>query len=238
VLANPVVWNDPTGLVPVDALHIMIQTHFAETYGQGHLVIPEFLVQGGSKQGLSFFGSLPLFAKLVGTPTGNPGFIDIVDVTTGEAFEIKNVEDSLLAAGEINWYISTYNELPNPKEPPMLRLGTNYGLGWEVIGTNPYFPGSAILARLSSPGVIAYKSVFKNRIPVTVPRFVWEWDPSTNSAKRQEAKNTGGWVTNPSPASSIVNACMVVIITTISVLIIIDPSPDDFALPLIWSFAP
>jgi hypothetical protein len=181
---------------------------------------------------------LPLFADLTLTPTGNPGFIDIVDVTTGEAFEIKNVQDLLLAAGEISWYVSTYNKLPGPKEPPILKLGTNYSLVWEVIGTNPYYPGSAILARLSYPGVIEYKSVLKDRIPVTVPRFVWEWDSSTNSAKRQEAKNSGGWVMNPSPASAIVNACTVVVITSLTILIIIDPSPDDLILPFVWSFAP
>jgi hypothetical protein len=197
----------------------MIQTNFIETYGLGHLVHPEFPVRGGSKAGLvlatletisvdsnSILGGLRDAAHvwLEGRPTGNMGWVDIVDKTTFEAFEIKNEKEILLGIAEINWYISKYAENPCDPSVPLLIPGINYMWtpGWELIGTNPYYPGGVIVANMQAPGAITYKSIQKDdyfKDPRTKPVYVWDWDPATRTVKKRRLD----YVYNPCPSPSL-----------------------------------
>lgn len=236
--ANPIYFIDQSGLGS-SPIHMMIQAHFQATYGEGHLVIPEFLVVGGSKTHLELLGSTPATARLSGIPTGHDGFIDIVDVTTGEAFEIKQEKEFLNGVAEINWYVSTYNENPSYPGLAKLWLGINYKrFGWEIIGSHPFDPNIAILAQLRMDGVIVFKQESRRKIPVVVPRYVFEWDPSTNSVRRQEARSSPSWM-SPAPAySDLIAACTVVIFTGVTIAILIDPVPDEPVIPVIWALVP
>jgi hypothetical protein len=206
------------------------------------MVVPEFFVAGGSKQGLQLGNDPSGNPVLGGIPTGKAGFIDIVDATTGEAYEIKHVDYILTARAEINWYVSIYNSNPTPGGPARLRPGTNYRWvpnGWEVIGTNPYYSGKVILAQMRASGVISYKGEYKNRIPVPLPRYVWEWDPDKKVVEKRDRTKIPNWLPNPAPAySEAIEVCKVVIVVGGTIIILIDPLPDEPLLPFIWGFAP
>ena len=179
---------------------------------------------------------------LTGVPTGGAGFIDIVDVTTQQAYEIKHERDILIGRAEINWYIFIYNQNPRPGGPAGLSLGTNYKWatnGWEVIGTNPYYPGQVILARMRASGVITYKGEYKDRIPVPLPRYVWEWDSDKNTVERRDRTKIPNWSPNPSPAySDAIRVCKIVVVVGGTIIILLDPLPDEPIIPLIWGVAP
>ncbi|MHC1783582.1 MAG: hypothetical protein AB9891_12655 [Anaerolineaceae bacterium] len=235
---NPVIFIDPSGQFSSSPIHAMIQAHFAETYGAGHLVIPEFYVSGGSKQGLGF--SLDVEGNIInsGTPNGNAGFIDIVDMTTGEAYEIKKEKELIMGQGQISFYISIYNENPRPGGPRQLIPGTNYrtaASGWEVIGTNPIYPGQVILAHLKSPGVITYYGQRKDRISIPVPEYFWEWDFENKIVEKRRSNTIPNL--SPSPVTSIndlASVCSTVLLVGITVGLLATPIPDDILLGVIW----
>jgi RHS repeat-associated protein len=240
--SNPINRTDPTGLYSSSPIHAMIQAHYAGTYGASHIVIPEFYVPGGSKQGLELVTDPSGLPKLIGNPTGQAGYIDIVDLFLGQAFEIKKEVEFLNGLAEINWYVSVYNRNPLPGGPIQLTPGTNYKWpweGWEIIGTNPYYSGGVILAQMKGAGVITYKSVTKDKIPVPLPKYIYEWDPNKKTVERRDLTTIPNWSPIPAPAySNVINACKVVIIAGVTVIIIFDPLPDEPLLPLVWSLAP
>jgi RHS repeat-associated protein len=242
VEANPVNLADPTGLYSSNAIHAMIQAHFEGTYGASHIVVPEFFVAGGSKQGLQLENDPSGNPLLTGIPTGEAGYIDIVDITTHQAYEIKHEREILNARAEINWYISIYNQNPRPAGPANLTLGTNYRWaqnGWEVIGTNPYYPGQVILAQMKASGVISYKGEYKDKIPVPLPRYVWEWDPDKKAVEKRDRTKIPDWIPNPAAAySDAIEVCKVVIVVGGTIIILIDPLPDEPLLPFIWGVVP
>ncbi len=242
VSANPINLVDPTGLFSSEPIHAMIQAHFAGTYGAGHTIIPEFFVAGGSKQGLQLENDAAGNPILVGIATGEAGFIDIADITTGQAYEIKHERDLLWGRAEINWYVSIYNRNPNPGGPARLILGTNYRWifdGWELIGTNPYYAGQVILAQMKAPGVITYRGESKDKIPVPLPRYVWEWNPDKKTVEKRDRTKIPNWLPNPTPANSdIINECEVVIVVGVTIFILLDQLPDEPILPFIWGVTP
>jgi RHS repeat-associated protein len=234
VQANPINYFDPSGLQPPpSSIHAMIQIKFMDTHGLGHWVVPEFRVPGGSKTGLALemiemvpFCQNPwvpgingvcasVTAWLEGQPKGTPGWIDIVDRTTAEAFEIKNEKELIQGLAEIDWYISKYNgkilsgEEPPDPSLPMLWLGSNYTWTpeWELIGTNPAaarkgYEGAVIVANMQAPGVITYKSMQKDdyfKRPEPKDVYVWDWDPEVKSVRKRRLD----YVYNACPSPSL-----------------------------------
>lgn len=163
------------------------------------IVQPEYPIPGGSKSGLRLartgeFGE----AWLVGTPTGNIGWADIVGFVSpswGDIYEIKKQVDLLKGVADVAWYIGANNS--NPSQPT-LRLG--YGYTWwpaeEIIGTNPYYSGQLIMASMKVPGVITWKGKSKSQVrqPQTQPIYVWEWNPIKREVEERELY--------PAPANS------------------------------------
>ncbi len=236
--ANPINYFDPTGLYSGELIHRMIQMHYETTYGMGKIVIPEFPVRGGSKAnlGLSDDNGVPI---LIGTPTGNIGYIDIVNETTKEAFEIKNEKQLVQGAAEIQWYVDVYNALPDPKTPKSLRKGTNYKWvvnGWDIVGVNPYYSGSIIMSSMSSSGVIIYKSVRKDKIPVSipVPKYMYEYNKQTKSMEKKESKEISGL---PQPAYT--QKCIQILIAVGITVTLLDPIPgDEWVIPALAGAIP
>jgi RHS repeat-associated protein len=197
VEGNPVSGTDPTGLrYSSEPIHRMIQVHFEANFARGRFE-SEYAVRSGSKTGLDLEFDDRGNPFLTGTPTGNVGWIDIVDIVlgVGEAYEIKPQRELARGIAEINWYITVYNANPDPLGPIQLRHGRFYPMVWQVIGTNPWDPSgsSAILSRRGADGVIIYKGIRKNKIPIAVPEYVWEYDKRTRTVRRQELAKA--WVT-------------------------------------------
>jgi RHS repeat-associated protein len=236
---NPISFIDPTGLdawrSPIEAI---IGIHYASTWGAGHLIRYELPVEGGSKQGLERKVDNKGNPYLTGTPTGSTGWIDLVDVNMSMAYEIKRERYLLQARAEIAWYVTTYNTNPGPKAPSKLIPGTNYAWlfhGWQVIGTNPVYPGQAILAVMQAPGVISWKAVRKDKIPVPLPKYVFEWDPETRTVKKEKLNEAPMWRPALQPMhSEALEACKLVIVVGITIIILIDIFPDETAIPFVW----
>jgi hypothetical protein len=92
---------------------------------------------------------------------------------------------------------------------------------------------------MKASGVITYKSITKDKVPVPLPRYVWEWDPNKKTVERRDRTTIPNWSPIPVPAySHVINACKVVIIAGVTVIVIFDPLPDEPLLPLVWSLAP
>ncbi len=201
VEGNPVNALDPSGLYSGEKIHALIQAKFEVTWGLGHIVIPEFYVKGGSKQGLDLvtagaLGQPGFGAYLKGTPTGNPGYIDIADLTARQAYEIKPEDEAINGIAEIGWYVTTYNANPDSRVR-FLVPGTTYSIypEWELIGTNPYYQGQDIIATLRANGVIVYRVVFKDRLP---PELIWIWvfDEASQTYKRQQRQLAPAYADN------------------------------------------
>lgn len=162
-----------------------------------------------------------------------------MDISTRQAYEIKPEDQILNGMAEINWYISIYNSNPSLGGPSHLVPGTYYKWaweGWEVIGTNPYYAGQVILAQMKVSGVITYKGVNKDRIPVPLPRYVWEWDPSKNTVEKRDRTKIPNWLPNTAPAySNIIDLCVKGIILIGTTYLILSPIPDDPLIPILWS---
>ena len=178
------------------------------------IVVPEFSIYLGSKTGLL----LNPGGRLTGEPSGNAGYIDILDVmldkNIGYAYEIKplgspnsNKFSSVVARAEIERYVKLYNALPageekspyhSALEPRVMKLGHLFPSSWQIIGSNPRKPREAILARQSQNGVIAWRSKSKRRITEPLPLFVFEFDRQTRTVQRQQP-------TQPSWPTGVVN---------------------------------
>jgi hypothetical protein len=190
----------------------MIQQKFIDTQGllYEYGVFPEFYIPGGSKQGLPLatagrYGEPGFKALLGGTPTGGPGYADIVGLvtpTSGDIYEIKNRKEVLWGIAELAWYIQVNNANP---DQPMLYPGRLYT--WspdeELIGTNPYYPDQEIVANMDvsqAPGVILYRGRDKSQQqPVPQPRFVWEWDWEKRKVEKRELVPVYYYTACPSP---------------------------------------
>ncbi|MCG8349504.1 MAG: RHS repeat-associated core domain-containing protein, partial [Chloroflexales bacterium] len=170
--SNPALWTDPSGLYSSSPVEHMIQVYYEQSGFRlkPGIVVPEFSIYLGSKTGLL----LNPGGRLTGEPSGNAGYIDILDVmldkNIGYAYEIKplgspnsNKFSSVVARAEIERYVKLYNALPaghqkSPYhlalEPRVMKLGHLFPSSWQIIGSNPDNPRAAILARKSQNGVI------------------------------------------------------------------------------------
>ncbi len=75
-------------------------------------------------------------------PTGNPGYIDIVDYKAREIYEIKSVKSALRGRKELLWYLTALNtRLPNAGSAiPWFAGGRTYPEVTRTIGPWPEYP--------------------------------------------------------------------------------------------------
>ena len=208
VEGNPINWVDPSGLYSSSPIHRMIQIDYEAHYALG-IFVPEFRVTGGSKTGLLLGKDIMQNPILTGTPTGNDGFVDIVDADgfakIGNAYEIKRHDEQIQAKAEIRWYIERYNSEPDPFGiVTRLTYGNNrlYPRGWTIIGINPFSFGSQyLLVKLAEPGVILYKGQRiddPNIPPLPENRKIWEYNHATREVEGKQLTKVLAYCETPS----------------------------------------
>jgi hypothetical protein len=128
-LSNPVSLTDPSGRDPVNItfqegrrIHRMIQDDFlmwslkwpGYQLGDVDTEVEFHAVSKHNAQGNPVEFDLYEFERLFllipdSAPTGNPGYIDIVDYKAREIYEIKSVKSALRGRKELLWYLTALN---------------------------------------------------------------------------------------------------------------------------------
>jgi len=187
-----------------------------QNYAQGRQVQVEYGVAGASKQGLRQRTSPDGSIELTGTGTGQMGYIDIADLTLGQAYEIKPIEAEQRGMAELNWYLSFL---------PGWTPGTIYPTVPTYIGTWPTDPTRDVYAQMRIPGVIVYWERLRPKEPVPIPI------PIPEQERERSYDTIRTW--NPQP---FLRTCGVVIVVGVTIIILIDPVPgDEIVIPLIWT---
>ena len=108
---------------------------------------------------------------------GGYGYVDLVDLTTLEIFEVKHGTEDEIKKGieQVNKYVALAN-IECPRLAPLLGtwiLGTNYV---PRVLPNPRDPKKVLTTELRQPGLIVYREsgTTTQPSPVVVPKRTWE----------------------------------------------------------------
>jgi hypothetical protein len=205
VEANPLNYTDPTGhiLDPSDPtqrgtiIHSMIQEQYAALYSSGGPVRPEFPIPMGSARGVKRI--VVNGVEYWGTDKASlaTGYADIVDFGERGLYEIKPYSAIGLGQVTVAWYLSSWNYYVQQSNSGLyLQPGSRYPVSTTIVGSDPNNPSKWITASLYEPGLILYTTLNKSK-PVTVPVFVFEWDPEQGKAIRTSGAKARQWYPQP-----------------------------------------